>query len=141
MTAMDENYRALSTKSAGLLRRPRRLIQCAALCLLLVGVLAPGNGFAADAKGKFAVIGAGTLSCQRWLDDRLERTPSGVQSEMWIAGYLTAYNQFVYSGQDITARSEGTFVLDWLDEFCMKRPQSRLVEAAKELLQTLRRRQ
>ncbi len=141
MTAMDGDRRQLGTKVPGKTRKPRRLTQWCALCLLLVGVLAPGNGFAADAEGKFAVIGAGTLSCQRWLDDRLEKTPSGVQSEMWIAGYLTAYNQFVYSGQDITARSEGTFVLDWLDEFCMKRPQSRLVEAAKELLQTLRRRQ
>lgn len=138
---MDVSRRTLGIKEVGKFRRPRRLIRCGALCLLLIGILVPSNGFAADAEGKFAVIGAGTLSCQRWLDDRLERTPSGVQSEMWIAGYLTAYNQFVYSGQDITARSEGTFVLDWLDEFCMKRPQSRLVEAAKELLQTLRRRQ
>lgn len=96
---------------------------------------------AADASGEFKVFGSGQLSCQRWLDDRREGNPSAAQSEMWVAGYLTAYNQFVHKDKDVTDPYDGTFVLQWIDEFCRKRPTNQLYIAARELLSLLRRRQ
>jgi len=111
--------------------------------LVLAAVLATpaGGARAADASGEFKVFGSGELSCQRWLDDRREGNPSAAQSEMWVAGYFTAYNQFVHKDKDVTHPYDGTFVLQWIDDYCRKRPANQLYIAARELLSLLRRRQ
>ena len=67
--------------------------------------------------------------------------PSSAQSEMWVAGYLTAYNQFVHKDKDVTDPYDGAFVLQWIDDYCRKRPNNQLYLAARELLALLRRRQ
>ncbi len=59
---------------------------------------------------------------------------------MWVAGYLTAYNQFVHKEFDVTDRYDSDYVLKWIDEYCRKRPPNKLVVAARDLVQTLRRR-
>jgi hypothetical protein len=105
---------------------------------LLVTADAPAR--AADRQGRFAVFGSGELSCQRWLDDRRLGNESARQSEMWVAGFLTAYNFYVYKDYDITERFDDAVVLEWLDEYCRDRPQNKLVVASHELLQMLRRR-
>ena len=100
-----------------------------------------GDAEAADASGEFRVFGSGELSCQRWLDDRRENNPSAAQSEMWVAGYFTAYNQFVHKDKDVTDPYDGAFLLKWIDDYCRKRPANQLYLAARELLALLRRRQ
>lgn len=95
---------------------------------------------AADASGEFRVFGSGDLPCGRWVIDRRERNPSAVQSEMWVAGYLTAYNQFVFRESDITTPYDGDFLLEWLDSYCRDRPSNELVVAVQQLLEMLRRR-
>ena len=114
-----------------------------AVALVLAALLAAAGGGAqaADASGAFKVFGSGQLSCQRWLDDRREDNPSAAQSEMWVAGYLTAYNQFVHKDKDVTAPYDGNFVLKWIDDYCRKRPANQLHLAVRELLALLRRRQ
>ena len=98
-------------------------------------------GKAADESGDFRIFGAGNLSCERWTADRSERNPSAEQSEMWLAGYFTAYNEFVHRDKDITDPYDGAYVLQWVDDYCRKRPEYLLVMAARELLVVLRRRQ
>ena len=112
----------------------------AGMALLLC--LVPGTTqdlHAADPKGGFRVFGSGELSCLRWLDDRRLGNESARQSEMWVAGYLTAYNQHVYKGRDVSTRFEGDYLLNWIDDYCRKRGQNNLVIAAHELVQMLRR--
>ena len=118
------------------------LLSLALLAALCVGLGADTQrrAVAADARGKFEVIGSGNLSCQRWLDDRRVGGTSAVQSEMWIAGFLTAYNHYVYKGHDITDRFEGGYLLDWIDDYCRKRSPNQLHIAAHELVLMLRRR-
>lgn len=116
--------------------------------LALAGLLAgpflgpPGGGAAAaaDRGGQFEVIGSGSLSCQRWLDDRRLGNASSQQSEMWVAGFLTAYNFYVFKDYDITDRFDGEYILTWIDDYCRERAPNRLVVAAHELVQMLRRR-
>lgn len=108
---------------------------------MAVVVVQPRSSAAADDSGGFRAFGAGLLSCQRWLDDRRESNPSAAQSEMWVAGYLTAYNEFVHRNRDITHPYDGAYVLKWLDDYCRKRPENELVVATRELLVVLRRRQ
>ena len=98
------------------------------------------NVEAADRSGQFEIFGSGTLTCQRWLDDRRLGNDSARQSEMWVAGYLTAYNFYVYKDYDITERFDGGYLLDWIDDYCRERSPNRLVVAAHELVQMLRRR-
>ena len=98
------------------------------------------SAVAADARGGFEVFGSGNLNCQRWLDDRRVGGSSAAQSEMWIAGFLTAYNHYVYKGYDITDRFEGGYLLDWIDDYCRKRSPNQLHIAAHELVLMLRRR-
>jgi hypothetical protein len=95
---------------------------------------------AADDRGNFATYGSGELSCLRWLDDRGADNESARQSEMWVAGYLTAYNFYIYKDYDITDRFDGQRILQWIDEYCQDRPPNRLVVATHELVQMLRRR-
>ena len=112
--------------------------------LLAVTILASGpvrEAVAADGSGVFRIFGSGHLTCQRWLVDRQEGNASADQSEMWVAGYLTAYNQFVFRGQDISKHFDGEAMLNWLDNYCQKRPPNTLVMAAKELIQMLQRHQ
>ena len=109
---------------------------------LAVGLVLPAfDAKAADAAGEFRVFGSGELSCHRWVEDRREGNPSAAQSEMWVAGYLTAYNQFVHKDKDVTDPYDGNFVLQWIDDYCRKRPTNQLYLAARELLSLLRRRQ
>ena len=124
-------------------RRAFRFRGRLAVALVLAALLAAAGGGAqaADASGAFKVFGSGQLSCQRWLDDRREDNPSAAQSEMWVAGYLTAYNQFVHKDQDVTAPYDGNFALKWIDDYCRKRPANQLHLAVRELLALLRRRQ
>ncbi len=112
-------------------------LSLAAVCL---ATAAASVSRADDGEGGFRVFGAGTLTCQRWLEDRRQKNPSASQSEMWVAGYLTAYNQFVHKEFDVTDRYDGEYVLNWIDEYCRKRPPNKLVIAARDLVQTLRRR-
>ncbi len=105
-----------------------------------LSAMAPSPTAADDGGNGFRVFGAGDLTCQRWLEDRRMKNPSATQSEMWVAGYLTAYNQFVHKEFDVTDRYDGDYVLNWIDEYCRKRPPNKLVVAARDLVQTLRRR-
>ena len=122
-------------------QRLRFLPLAAELFMALLVQSWPGPAvLAADAEGEFRVFGSGRLQCGRWLADRLEGNPSAKQSEMWVAGYLTAYNQFVFREADITDPYSGEFVLEWLDGYCRERPSNGLVAAVRQLLETLRRR-
>ena len=113
-----------------------------ALALLACLASGPeGQPQAADSAGGFRVFGSGELSCLRWLDDRRLGNQSARQSEMWVAGYLTAYNQYVFKEHDVSAKFEGDYLLNWIDDYCRKRGQNDLVIAAHELVQMLRRRQ
>ena len=122
-------------------RRALGLVAGVAILAFAAMILPSDWSRAADESGEFRAFGAGLLSCQRWLDDRRERNPSADQSEMWVAGYLTAYNEFVHRNRDIIHPYDGAYVLKWLDDYCRKRPENELVVAARELLIVLRRRQ
>ena len=123
--------------------RPRRALWLAAgLAVLLTGSALGLSSApqASNSAGAFRVFGSGELSCLRWLDDRRLGNESARQSEMWIAGYLTAYNQYVFKESDVSAQFEGDYLLNWVDDYCRKRGQNTLVIAAHELVQMLRRR-
>ena len=113
----------------------------APLILQAIVGFGPAPASAADSDGNFKIFGSGELPCSRWLEDRRDGTESGKQSEMWVAGYLSAVNEFVYKGADITEPYDGPYVLGWLDSYCQKHPSHTLGAAAHELLVTLRRRQ
>lgn len=125
-------------------RWPEGVLRRGLGALALLGCAALGGTsatLAADQSGGFRVFGSGELSCLRWLDDRRLGNESARQSEMWVAGYLTAYNQHVFKERDVSARFEGDYLLTWIDDYCQKRGQNSLVIAAHELVQMLRRRQ
>jgi len=104
-----------------------------------LATLGAGAAGAADAEGRFRIMGSGNLQCGQWLNDHRENNTSAAQSEMWIAGYLTAYNQFMHKEQDVTAPYDGNFVLDWIDGYCRQQPGNPLILAARSLLEELRR--
>ena len=122
---------ALRSRWAGAGRSSGRLLISA---VALTVVLIAGMGFgaaaeSADASGQFRVFGSGNLTCERWLADRQEGNPSASQSEMWVAGYITAYNQFVHKEFDVSERQDGDYLLKWIDDYCRKQPPNQLVFA------------
>lgn len=124
-------------------KRPRRRLAALALAGAALLALSGGAGTragAADSNGQFEVFGSGRLTCERWLADRRLGNASSQQSEMWVAGYLTAYNFYVYRDYDITERFDGEYLLEWIDDYCRERSPNLVVVAAHELVQMLRRR-
>jgi hypothetical protein len=55
----------------------------------------------------------------------------------WVQGYLTAYNNFVFDGQDLASGIDSATVRRWLDDHCRNQPGDDLAGAANALVNAL----
>ena len=110
------------------MRRTKRVLSGAAL-LFGFGHWAPA--VAADAQGAYTALGEGTVSCANWISHRKagDWAPLGA----WISGYLTAYNEFVWKGQNIADKSTLDEIDRWMDGYCATHPLSDLTAAVGQL--------
>lgn len=75
--------------------------------VLAAGLLGPGTALAADAKGGFAVHGAGAALCSAVNEAaKAARDQTTAQLSGWIAGYLSAYNRLTAGVHDIVPTNE-----------------------------------
>jgi predicted TIM-barrel fold metal-dependent hydrolase len=103
-------------------------------CLILLavfGTVATQTAEASDAKGKFAIRGAGTVMCKAYLNV----TPAQRKIvETWWAGYLTAMNRTTAKTYDVLGNLSVKNANDWLMRYCKKHPARRLAFAVHDLL-------
>ena len=69
----------------------KRLTWPAALAVVWIGTI--GAADAADRSNKFAMKGAGLVTCENYLKARAEKLPSYPNFAGWTMGYITAINQ------------------------------------------------
>ena len=113
------------------------MLRATRLPLFLLALVSTGieayPSLAADKEGHFIVHGAGTASCGEWTKSR--RNGNWYDMAGWVAGYLTAINEFVYEhGKDVLARTDVTGAEAWLDNYCEEHPLLSLHVATQHLL-------
>ena len=107
------------------------LIVCGFMLLLLQ------TAHGEDDDGIYIVKGAGSTSCERYVSDVESHEQMFLLGFSWIQGYLTAYNNFVFDGQDLASGVDSATIRKWLNNHCRNRPGDDLAGAANALVNTL----
>lgn len=95
-------------------------------------------GMAADAKGNFAIDGAGAQSCEAYLAARSKRNTDYQLYAGWVDGYLTSANQYTKDTYDLTPWQTTPLLLAALAKHCEKNPAESFVVAINGMIQALR---
>jgi hypothetical protein len=103
-------------------------------CIILLavfGTVATQTAGASDAKGNFAIRGAGTVMCKAYVN----ASPAQRKiAETWWAGYLTAMNRRTAKTYDILGNLSVKNANEWLMRYCKKHPSRRFTFAVHDLL-------
>ena len=87
------------------------------------------------------IFGAGTATCGDWLEYRDQHLKNYEhQAQAWIDGFVSGVNVAMLNGPDMLAsrRADGMdWMYEWVDNYCRKRPQDRLVAATFALVKDL----
>lgn len=111
--------------------------------LVLVALLAlwaPPAG-AIDAHGKYSIYGAGNVRCNQWLRSRELKDSTAYRDAEWVAGYITAYNRWVFKGRSVNPAPDTGEILAMIDKFCTANPLDTVSGAAESTILELLRRQ
>lgn len=89
---------------------------------LLVLFLLPVPAKATDEHGLYQALHY--ISCLQYTDDRKlpAHTGRNAADEIYISGWLSAYNYLVASTYDITPNHDINIVMGWLDHYCAENP-------------------
>jgi|GEM_PF-7082353 len=89
---------------------------------LLVCVGFPAVGKATDESGLYQALHY--ISCQQYTEDRKQPPHTGrnAADEIYISGWLSAYNYLVANTYDITPNHDVNVVMGWMDKFCVDNP-------------------
>jgi opacity protein-like surface antigen len=105
---------------------------------LLVGavmaLLASTAAQAADKDGNYQILGAGVLTCQKYLDSTIEAHRN---VEIWWAGYVSAMNRTTGDTWGLTGDKAPEDVNKMIDAECGGHPQELLGVAVHNVLEAL----
>jgi hypothetical protein len=88
-----------------------------------------GPGRAADSDGQFAALGAGTATCQRFLDAREARSDEYFLFGGWLEGYLSARNQTADDTFTLVPWQSVDVLAGFLAQHCRRNPDERFLNA------------
>ena len=109
----------------------RYLIVCG--FILLLSQVACGE----DVNGIYIVKGAGSTTCKRYVSEVESHEQMFLLGFSWVQGYLTAYNNFVFHGQDLASGVDSATIRRWLNTHCRNHPDDDLAGAANGLVNSL----
>ena len=90
---------------------------------ILVWLLACSTpSLAADLLFHYSIMGAGTQSCGKYLEDRDGGTRGSLRYMNWLGGYFTAYNLYEPNTYDISGDHDLPALMAWLDKYCREHP-------------------
>jgi hypothetical protein len=93
-----------------------------------------GAPHAAGKDGKYILMGRGADTCHQWAKARRIETPTVVEMESWLLGYLTATNAWRANTGDVTAGLSADQIFTWMDRYCKDHKDERIGEAARNLV-------
>jgi len=92
-----------------------------------------------DKNKRFKAYNPGLEPCSE-IDEMLDRKMKGFTNEQqadyeqlvryWLAGFGTAWNYIMTDTYDVTGHSTTQQIWDWLENYCEKNPDKKLVDAA-----------
>lgn len=95
---------------------------------------------AADPDGHYVVHGFGTSKCQSWVQYHKAVGEAFYLESGWVAGYLTAYNAYVWPSADVADGVQTDDYEAWMDTYCGTHPFDSLSNAANALVTELKNR-
>ena len=111
------------------------------LVLSLVLTLWALEARAIDSHGKYGIYGSGNVRCNQWLRSRELKDSTAYRDAEWVAGYITAYNRWVFKGRSVQPESDPEATLLLIDKFCTANPLDTVSGAAESVILELLRRQ
>jgi hypothetical protein len=105
---------------------------------LLCAALTASAAQAADGQGRFAIRGAGLLTCATYVEERAAQSKAYYVVGGWLDGYITALNQFAPDTYDVTTFESTELLALLIDEHCKKHPDDRLFPVANTIFTMLR---
>lgn len=77
------------------------------------------------------VLGSGTISCGKWIEQS-RASPSSLPLAIgWVAGYLTRAS--ISTNRDLLAAPDASALRAWIDNYCLAHPLDTLFNAVEEL--------
>ena len=113
----------------------KRLTWPAALAVVWIGTI--GAADAADRSNKFAMKGAGLVTCENYLKARAEKLPSYPNFAGWTMGYITAINQRGFETFDVAPWQSIEILMTLLEAFCKRNLKQRFGLAVMALTNSL----
>ncbi len=107
-----------------------------ALALLICAT--PFAALGADKDGRFAIKGAGTASCERYLEERSKRSEPYYLIAGWLNGYITAANQYADETYDLAAWQNSKLLNALLETHCKTNPKQQIHLAVRAMIEGLR---
>ena len=122
----------------------RKCIVAGAVLALMVAVVPnPVSGETTT----YTIVG-GPATCKGWSKERKAARKSkaefgfgfeSVASEFWILGYVSGLAASLSGPQDVLKSVNGKLVIDWVDQFCEKKPEKDAADALVELMEKLQK--
>ncbi|HFE37914.1 MAG TPA: hypothetical protein ENK06_05785 [Gammaproteobacteria bacterium] len=94
---------------------------------------------AADVNQSYAIKGAGSVACDRYVNSLNEKPKEYLVFSGWIDGYITAFNQFQEETFDVTPWQSTFLLTKALEKYCKKNPKAPFFNALTRMLQALQR--
>ncbi len=91
----------------------------------------------ADEQGQYFVKGLGSLTCEQYLVEMANASPTHVMFRSWLNGYLTAYNTFVANTYDIAPGSNVEGLSNAMASICQNMPEAMFASGAQALADAL----
>lgn len=85
--------------------------------------------------GDGAYVGVGGVSCTEWIA-RGSVMATKLEQESWVLGYASGVN--ASSSTDFLRNADAPAMLLFVDTYCAKNTDKKLIDAANELLRTLK---
>ena len=117
---------------------------CSEMRRLLVVLMSIGLGLsgqagskAADSKGRYAISGAGTLTCERFREAQSTDVEDYRHFGSWMSGYFTAFNEISDDTFAIIPWQSADLIALIVHDYCGKNPESRFAHAIGSIAKTL----
>ena len=100
-------------------------------------IVTPATAQAADGQGRFALKGAGFLTCGMYLNERAAKSNLYYMVGGWIEGYVSAHNRYTDNTFDVTAFESLELLMRVMEGHCKDHPDDRLYPVVSSMLDTL----
>lgn len=103
--------------------------------LAIFGSVGPAPAVAASAS--FEIMGPALEPCSSWVQDRQASNLQSVAKLNWVLGFVSAYNEYVAPGGNISHGQTPNDVGAWIDRYCQAHPVEHISRAARALVEDM----